>query len=58
MRVAPFLSCALLYGAAGAQAHPHFDDHGTLTWFEHLADAKAAAKKADKLVFIEYGRQG
>lgn len=39
-----------------AQAHPHFDDGGALQWQTEFAAAKAAAKKADKLIFIEYGR--
>jgi hypothetical protein len=50
--VAAFLPCSLLL----AQAHPHFDDGGALQWQTELAAAKAAAKKADKLIFIEYGR--
>jgi len=57
MRIVPLLSFAFACAAVGAQAHPHFDDHGTLAWFGRLADAKAAAKKANKLVFIEYGRK-
>jgi hypothetical protein len=36
--------------------HPHFDDGGALSWSTKLADAQAAAKKAGKLIFIEYGR--
>jgi hypothetical protein len=43
--------------AALAQGHPHFDDGGTLKWFTSLADAKAAAKQHDKLIFIQYGRE-
>ncbi len=37
--------------------HPRFDDKGTLSWSTKLADAKAAAKAAGKLIFIEYGRE-
>jgi hypothetical protein len=37
--------------------HPHFDDGGTLSWSTKLADAQAAAKASDKLIFIEYGRE-
>ena len=48
---------AVLAAAAPAQKHPHFDDKGTLAWHTKLADAKAAAAKADKLIFIEYGRE-
>ncbi|MHC4973233.1 MAG: hypothetical protein ACYTG3_12970 [Planctomycetota bacterium] len=51
----------LLAGAAGAgdkaRPHPHFDDGGTIPWYTKLAEAKAAAKKQGKLVFIEYGRE-
>jgi ABC-type sugar transport system substrate-binding protein len=36
--------------------HPHFNDQGTLTWFTALADAKAAAKKGGRAIFVEYGR--
>ena len=41
---------------AAPQKHPHFDDGGALQWQTRLDAAKAAAKKADKLIFIEYGR--
>jgi hypothetical protein len=41
---------------AAPQKHPHFDDGGTLAWQTTFAEAKAAAKKADKLIFVEYGR--
>jgi hypothetical protein len=43
-------------GALCAQAHPHFNDGSTLSWYSTLAEAQAAAKKADKLIFVEYGR--
>jgi hypothetical protein len=52
-----FLACAPLGAGATAQKHPHFDDQGTLAWHTKLADAKAAAAAADKLIFIEYGRE-
>jgi hypothetical protein len=39
-----------------AQKHPHFDDRGTLAWHTTFAAANAAAKTADKLIFVEYGR--
>jgi hypothetical protein len=38
-------------------SHPHFNDGGTLSWFTRLADARTAAKKAGKLIFIEFGRE-
>ena len=41
---------------AAPQKHPHFDDGGALQWQTQLASAKAEASKADKLIFIEYGR--
>ena len=50
------LSMVVMAGGLLAQAHPHFNDGGTLSWYTTLAEAQAAAKKADKLVFIEYGR--
>jgi hypothetical protein len=40
-----------------AAPHPRFDDRGTLSWSTKLDDAKAAAKTAGKLIFIEYGRE-
>jgi hypothetical protein len=43
--------------APKATPHPRFDDRGTLSWSKKLADAKAAAKDAGKLIFIEYGRE-
>lgn len=39
------------------QSHPHFDDGGTLDWHTKYADALAAAKADDKIVFIEMGRE-
>lgn len=51
------LACAAAAPMAIAQAHPHFDDGGTLPWYKTLAEAQAAAKKADKLIFIEFGRE-
>ena len=43
--------------AAMPQAHPHFNDGGTLTWYASLTKAKAAARQEAKLIFIEYGRE-
>ena len=37
--------------------HPHFDDHGTLDWHVSWKNALAAARAADKLVFVEFGRE-
>jgi hypothetical protein len=42
---------------ATAQGHPHFNDGGTLAWFTTLDSAKAAARKANKLIFLEVGAQ-
>lgn len=51
----------LVAGGAGAgdnaRPHPHFEDGGVIPWYTSLAEARAAAKKQDKLVFIEYGRE-
>ena len=46
-----------LAGGGKAEPHPHFDDKGTLSWSTKAADVQAAAKKAGKLIFIEYGRE-
>jgi len=37
--------------------HPHFDDRGTLDWHTDYAKALAAARAANKIVFIEFGRE-
>ena len=37
--------------------HPHFDDGGTLDWYVRWEDALAAARRAGKQVFIEFGRE-
>lgn len=37
--------------------HPHFDDHGTLSWHTRWEDALADARSQGKKVFIEMGRQ-
>ena len=42
---------------AAPQKHPHFDDKGALAWHTEFAAAKAAAKQADTLIFVEYGRK-
>ena len=42
---------------AAPQGHPHFQDGGTLSWHQTLAAAKAAAKAADKMILVEYGRE-
>lgn len=51
----------LFAGAAGAggkaRPHPHFEDGGVIPWYTSLAEAQAAARKQDKLIFIEYGRE-
>ena len=39
------------------QPHPHFDDRGTLHWYETLEGAKAAARESGRMIFIEFGRQ-
>jgi hypothetical protein len=37
--------------------HPHFDDRGTLSWHTRYADALAQAKRENKTLFIEMGRE-
>ena len=49
------LSAATFPTAAAAQKHPHYNDGGTLPWFTTFAAAKEAARKADKLIFMEVG---
>lgn len=49
------LLSASLGAGATAQRHPHFDDKGTLQWHTTFAAAKEAARKADKLIFVEVG---
>jgi len=39
------------------QAHPHFDDRGTLDWHTDFDAAKAKAKEEGKLLFVEIGRE-
>jgi hypothetical protein len=51
------LAAAVFAGEGKKGGHPHFDDQGTLAWSVKLADAQTAAKAADKLIFIEFGRE-
>ena len=37
-------------------SHPHFNDRGAVRWHTRLSDALAEARRAGKLVFVEYGR--
>ncbi|MFT5051637.1 MAG: hypothetical protein ACI8QZ_003057 [Chlamydiales bacterium] len=39
------------------QAHPHFDDGGTLHWHTSFAEARAQAEREGKRIFIEFGRE-
>ena len=39
------------------QAHPHFNDQGTLNWHTKWSDAHAAAVEGGKKIFIEFGRE-
>ena len=39
------------------RSHPHFDDRGTLDWHTSWTEAAEAARAADKLVFLEIGRE-
>jgi hypothetical protein len=43
-------------GAVPGRSHPHFDDGGTLPWFQDLDEARSAARASGKLIFIDYGR--
>jgi hypothetical protein len=51
------LGAGVATAGTAPQGHPHFNDGGTLSWYSKLADAKVAAKKADKLIFVEFGRK-
>ena len=44
-------------GGEDRTPHPLYNDQGSLDWSSKLADAQKAAKKARKLIFIEYGRE-
>ena len=44
-------------GTMTTSTHPHFDDHGALQWYTSMADAKAAAAREGKRIFIEFGRE-
>jgi len=48
---------ALLAGDGKKNGHPHFDDKSTLAWHTELKKAQAAARKENKVVFIEFGRE-
>ena len=37
--------------------HPHFDDGGAVRWHADLSEAMREAAVAQRLVFIEYGRE-
>ena len=49
------LSAATFLATGAAQKHPHYNDGGTLAWFTTFAAAKEAARKVDKLIFVEVG---
>ncbi len=53
----PDPTCVALAGDAAPGKHPHFDDGGALSWTTKLADAQKAAKKAGRLILVEYGRE-
>ena len=55
------LAAALLFvlvpiATGGGRRHPHFNDQGTLVWYERFEDAKRAARAEGKVIFVEYGR--
>ncbi len=37
--------------------HPHFDDRGAHDWYTVFVEAQEAAKKGDRRLFIEIGRE-
>jgi hypothetical protein len=55
--LALLIASATFAGETKKSSHPYFDDQGTLQWFTRLADAQAEAKRENKLVLIEYGRE-
>ena len=42
---------------AEKQAHPLYDDGGTLDWRTKWAESAALAKERRSLVFVEWGRE-
>jgi hypothetical protein len=42
---------------AARQAHPLYDDGGTLDWRTKWADAAQIAKERRSLIFVEWGRE-
>lgn len=40
-----------------ANAHPYFDDQGTLAWYSDLSAAQEAGRASGKLILVEYGRR-
>ena len=42
---------------ASLTPHPHFDDHGTLSWHTRWKEALAEARAHERLLFIELGRE-
>ena len=55
--IAAFAVVVVAGDAPKGGKHPHFDDKGALSWSVKLADAQAAAKSQDRLIFVEYGRE-
>ena len=39
------------------QAHPLYDDGGTLDWRTRIGDAMEVAKEHRRLIFVEWGRE-
>lgn len=51
------LAVAAFAADAPRSPHPHFRDGGVISWSVKLADAQKAAKAANRVIFIEYGRE-
>ena len=55
--MAPRIRALAYLAGMTTSTHPHFDDRGTLQWYTSMEEAKAAAAKEGKLIFIEFGRE-
>lgn len=55
--LASLLGMFCMPASAGGSRHPYFNDRGTLSWHHSLTSAQNAARRSNKVVFIEYGRK-
>ncbi len=55
--LASLLGIFCMPASADGSRHPYFNDRGTLSWHHSLTSAQNAARRTNKVVFIEYGRK-